>query len=120
MAADKAKSVLVGFSVCPLCGGKTHVKRKEEDGKRAYSHCLDEHDKGCSHTHHSTNAQQEALMLGKTRKLQALPSATPTPGTQPEPQEDPTEVTPSPPSATPADANPSPTPAKAKRRGLWG
>lgn len=78
MAAEKPKSVLIGFSTCPLCGGKTHVKRIDAAGKRAYSHCLDEHDKGCSHTHYATNAQQEALMVGKMR---ALAVGAPTPST---------------------------------------
>lgn len=140
MATIKPKSVLIGFSVCPLCGGKTHVKRIEADGKRPYSHCLDEHDKGCSHTHYATNAGQEALMLAKTRplaiggptatatavipsdlsKVEILPSATPTPAkAETKPQAAPAPVA----TATPPTPTPTPTPnapAKPKRSSLFG
>lgn len=111
MAADKPKSVLIGFGVCPLCGGKTHVKRIDAEGKKPYSHCLDEHDKGCSHTHYATNAQQEALMRGLMRPIAPLPSATPAAA----PAADPAPAPPSPPSATAPAAAPAP-----RRRGLFG
>lgn len=108
MATDKPKSVLIGFGVCPLCGGKTHVKRIDAEGKRPYSHCLDEHDRGCSHTHYATNAQQDALMRGHMRPLAPLPSATPASPPAPEPVD------------TPAPApTPSQAPAPAVRRGLF-
>lgn len=114
-AADKPKSVLVGFSVCPLCGGKTHVKRIDAAGKRPYSHCLDEHDKGCSHTHYATNAQQEALMLGKTRPLKS-----PTPSPTQEPAPEPAPPAPSPaPTPSPTPASPAPSPAPVKRRAFF-
>lgn len=108
-AAARPKSVLIGFSVCPLCGGKTHVKRIDAEGKRPYSHCLDEHDKGCSHTHYATNAQQEALMLAKMRPLAGpTPSPSPAPAPAPEPA--------SAPAAAPAPA----APARRRRHGLFG
>jgi hypothetical protein len=115
MAAAKPKSVLVGFSTCPLCGGKTHVKRIEAEGKRPYSHCLDEFDHGCSHTHYATNPGQERLMLAKTR-----PVATPTPTRPPEPAKgDDKPPSPPTPTATPAAA-PPPPPTPARRLGLFG
>jgi len=112
MATIKPKSALIGFSVCPLCGGKTHVKKIEAEGKRPYSHCLDEHDQGCSHTHYATNAQQEKLMLAKTRPLGGATAtatqAAPAPVQAPE-QAAPSVVAPS-----------TPPPATApKRRGLF-
>lgn len=109
--------MLLGFSVCPLCGGKTHVKRKQEDGKRPYSHCLDEHDTGCSHTHYATNKAQEALMLAKTRALKPLAgegSPTPTPAAEPAPT--PTPASPPSPSGSAPETTPT---APAKRRVLW-
>lgn len=109
MAADKPKSVLIGFGVCPLCGGKTHVKKIDAEGKRPYSHCLDEYDKGCSHSHHATNPQQDALMRGLMRPIAgAQPTASPTAAPEPAP-------TATPPSATQATT----APAKPKRLGLF-
>jgi len=110
MADAKPKSVLIGFGVCPLCAGKTHVKRIDAPGKRPYSHCLDEHDKGCSHTHYATNAQQDGLMRGLMRPIKPLePSATPSAAPAPAATQEPAP-TPTPPSAT------APKP---KRRGLF-
>jgi len=89
-SAVKPKSVLVGFAACPLCGGKTHVKRIDAEGKKPYSHCLDEHDKGCSHTLYTYNTQQAAMLMSMTRPLQsgaAVPihaTTTPTPTGEPE------------------------------------
>lgn len=101
MATDKPKSVLIGFGVCPLCGGKTHVKRIDAEGKRPYSHCLDEHDQGCSHQHHATNAQQDRLMRERMRPLAPLPSATP-----------PSPPTPTPAAAAPTEPEPAATPVE--------
>lgn len=121
MAADKPKSVLIGFSVCPLCAGKTHVKRIDAPGKRAYSHCLDEHDMGCSHTHYATNAQQEELMVGGMRRLggaSATPIAAPAvPTVEPVLEAAPT------PTPTPVETKPSAPPlpkAAPVRHGLFG
>lgn len=117
MGTDKPKSVLIGFGVCPLCGGKTHVKRIDAEGKRPYSHCLDEHDKGCSHQHHATNPQQDKLMREKMRPLAPSPGPTPpspTPTPTPPRQDDP----PAPPAPTPAPTPPAP-PVK-KPVGLFG
>lgn len=104
MAESKAKSVLIGFSTCPLCGGKTHVKRIDAPSKRAYSHCLDERDLGCSHTHYSTNAAQEGLMLGKMR-----PAGTPAPAPAPAAEARQTHA-----------EEGAAAPAPARRRGLFG
>lgn len=116
-AAKGAPSVLLGFSVCPLCGGKTHVKQKQEDGKRPYSHCLDEHDAGCSHTHYATNAAQARLMMDKTRPVKPLAGeATPT---QAAPEvEAPSQA--SEPSHTPSQVQQTTTPPAKRRVGLWG
>lgn len=120
MASD-----LIGFYVCPLCQGKTHVKRKNEAGKRAYSHCLDEHDQGCSLTIHTHTAGQERLLLAAMRPLAlggptatpvAAPSPTPTP--TPTPATGPTPTATLAPTATPADT-PTATPAKPTRRGIF-
>lgn len=112
VAEKRAASVLLGFGLCPLCGGKSHVKRKDEPGKKAYSHCVDEHDMGCSHTHYATNARQEALMIEKMRPIKALWSAAPTPS-EPSP--------PSPTATGSVNVEPVPAPAPTgKRRGLFG
>jgi hypothetical protein len=113
-STDKPKSVLVGFSVCPLCGGKTHVKRIDLDGKKPYSHCLDEHDQGCSHTLYTYNAQQAGLLMAKTRPVPGqvvaptVASPIPTGGEG------------APPTATATPAEDTTTkPAKPARRGLF-
>lgn len=110
-------SILLGFATCSLCGGKTHVKRREEPGKRAYNHCLDEHDKGCSHTAHCTSKAQEDLLLAKMRPVAGGgASATPSPSASPtaSPAEE-AVLDAAPASATP----PAPAAAKPARAGLW-
>lgn len=92
-------SVLIGTHKCPFCGGRTHVKVKDEEGKKAYSHCLDEFDKGCSHTGHATTAAQDKLLRAAMKPIGG--TATPT-GPSPSP-------TGTEPAATEAAA-PTPTP----------
>lgn len=118
MANDKPRSALIGFGACPLCGGKTHVKRRTDvDGKRPYSHCQDETDQGCNHTHYAKNATEERLMLAKMRPLpgaQPAPVATPAPPTA--------TATPAPamPAAAAAPSAPPKTAPPARRNSLFG
>lgn len=109
--ATETRSALLGFGVCPLCGGKTHIKRRQDvPGKRPYSHCQDEHDQGCNHTHYTKNAVEERLMLAKMRPLASAPAA-PAPGPAPAP---------TPAAPAPAPAAPAPAPAPARRHSLFG
>lgn len=108
---DKPRSVLIGFGKCPLCKGKSHIKRIPTEGKRPYSHCLDEFDKGCSHTHYATTAGQEALMLASMRPINTDPPPADPPAADPAPAPTPE------PAAAPAPAIPPAAPAK--RRGLF-
>lgn len=120
MAADKPqRSTLLGFGVCPLCGGKTHIKRRTDvDGKKPYSHCLDETEQGCNHTHYAKNATEERLMLAKMRPLKTSAPA-PEPAPAAAPVAAPAAPAPAP-VATGGALPVSPPPAAPRRRGLFG
>lgn len=117
MAGDKPqRSTLLGFGACALCGGKTHIKRRTDvDGKRPYSHCVDEHETGCNSTLYARNATEERLMLGKMRPLQSDPPAA-------APAAAPAAPAPAPAAAASKPASPPPAapPAVPARRRLFG
>lgn len=111
MAGKEQRSALLGFSACPLCGGKTHVKRRTDvEGKKPYSHCLDETEVGCNHTHYAKNPTEERLMLAKMRPLPGGAAPTATRDAAPA----------SAAAAAPAPITPAPAPAAPKRSGLFG
>jgi hypothetical protein len=58
MASDS-----LGRTDCPECGfNAAHVKRKNEEGKRAYRHCP-----GCGAQYFPRSADQEKALLEKVR-----------------------------------------------------
>jgi predicted nucleic acid-binding Zn-ribbon protein len=96
-------STSIGRTNCPECGfDAAHVKRKDEEGKKAYRHCPD-----CGAQYFPRSSGQEKTLLEKVRPSKLDVAAEKKPE---QPKAD--ETVP-----TPAISKPVETP---KRRGLFG
>lgn len=104
-------SVLIGRADCPECGFKSaHIKQSE---KCVYRYCPE-----CGSQHHARTPRQREELAKKTRLIEPIAPATPTPTPT---GNEPAAATVAEPAATPTPTQASePVPvAQPKRRGLF-